>query len=323
MSSAATVQKILARSKRSRGELQLSISRPECGTLRPPAYAQLHLHTRAKDSAQTVKPDVCRCAAVKKKHSPSSAISTINFLRRKFWFWCLACDVALELVWVPTWRIQRMPFHRTSRSKIGILRFRSCHLHRPRSSRQFMPLRNWICSVNRCRPRRIQPVNMCGRSDHPGSSTAREQVLPVVKMKPRKPTSDDRLKTVDAMKKHRIKNMELRTSPAPSASPSLRVGSVHRLGSPCLWNRNQTTGETNCCIVQVTSKDILDRNGRFLREVETSWCRTLCPQLRNVMMGPLQSSKIFESQRRPWARRALQSWSSRLTTAATQRSLDL
>ena len=51
------------------------------GTLRPPAYAHLHLHTRAKDSAQTVKPDVCRCAAVKKKHIPSSAISTINFER--------------------------------------------------------------------------------------------------------------------------------------------------------------------------------------------------------------------------------------------------
>ena len=33
------------------------------GTLRPPAYAQLHLHTSAKDSAQAVKPDVCRCAA--------------------------------------------------------------------------------------------------------------------------------------------------------------------------------------------------------------------------------------------------------------------
>ena len=38
------------------------------GTLRPPAYAQLHLHTSAKDSAQAVKPDVCRCAAFKKKN---------------------------------------------------------------------------------------------------------------------------------------------------------------------------------------------------------------------------------------------------------------
>ena len=42
------------------------------GTLRPPAYAQLHLHTRAKGSAQSVKPDVCRCAAFKKKSSSSA-----------------------------------------------------------------------------------------------------------------------------------------------------------------------------------------------------------------------------------------------------------
>ena len=36
------------------------------GTLRPPAYAQLLLHTSVKDSAKAVKPDVCRCAALKK-----------------------------------------------------------------------------------------------------------------------------------------------------------------------------------------------------------------------------------------------------------------
>ena len=43
---------------------------------RPPAYAQLVLHTNAKDSAQAVKLDVCRCAAFKNKHTPSSTVST-------------------------------------------------------------------------------------------------------------------------------------------------------------------------------------------------------------------------------------------------------
>ena len=38
--------------------------------------------------------------AVSKGHSCSRAI---NFLLRKLGFWCLACDIALELVWVPTW----------------------------------------------------------------------------------------------------------------------------------------------------------------------------------------------------------------------------
>ena len=39
-------------------------------------------------------------------------------------------------------------------------------------------------------------------------------------------------------------------------STSLRVGSMRRLGSPpCLWDRDET-GETYCCIVEVTSKDI-------------------------------------------------------------------
>ena len=49
------------------------------------------LHTRAKDSAQTVKPDVCRCAAVKKKHIPSSAISTMILSIR-----CSACLAELS-----------------------------------------------------------------------------------------------------------------------------------------------------------------------------------------------------------------------------------
>ena len=54
--------------------------------------------------------------------------------------------------------------------------------------------------------------------------------------------------------------------------------------------------------MQGTSKDIKSRNARLLREDERSWCRTFCPPLHNATMGPLQNSKIFASQRHPWAR---------------------
>ena len=46
------------------------------GSWRPPAGAQLHLHTCVKGSAQAVKQDVCRCAASKKKVISSHTVST-------------------------------------------------------------------------------------------------------------------------------------------------------------------------------------------------------------------------------------------------------
>ena len=48
------------------------------GTLRPPAYAQLLLHTSAKDSAQAVKLDVCRCAAIEKEKSSRRTPSALR-----------------------------------------------------------------------------------------------------------------------------------------------------------------------------------------------------------------------------------------------------
>ena len=90
-------------------------------------------------------------------------------------------------------------------------------------------------------------------------------------------------RTVGAEKERRIKKMGLRTAPTRHAGPAKvpsslhRVGSVRRLGSPCLWDRDQIAGETNCCIVQAISKDILVRSARFLCEVETSWCMSCCP----------------------------------------------
>ena len=117
-----------------------------------------------------------------------SSSRKIHFLLRKMGFWCLAYDIGLELVWAPTWA---NPAGAPSRNNPVNNSYRSSRFLRPRSSRQFMPLWNWICSVNRCLSRRIQPVNMCEHSNHPGSSTAREQVLLVAKMKPRKPTSEE------------------------------------------------------------------------------------------------------------------------------------
>ena len=73
----------------------------------------------------------------------------------------------------------------------------------------------------------------------------------------------------------------VRTAPTRHAGPAtipasmLRVGSVRRLGSPCVWDRDQIIGETNRCIVQATSKDILVRNAHFLCEDGTSWCKAL------------------------------------------------
>ena len=66
---------------------------------------------------------------------------------------------------------------------------------------------------------------------------------------------------------------ELPTAPthhaglATMSSSLLRVGSVRRLDSLCLRDRDQNAGEPICCIVEVTSKDILDQNAHFLCEV--------------------------------------------------------
>ena len=41
-----------------------------------------------------------------------SSSRKINFLLRKLGFWCLACDIALELVWVQTWNESSIPNHK-------------------------------------------------------------------------------------------------------------------------------------------------------------------------------------------------------------------
>ena len=61
-----------------------------------------------------------------------------------------------------------------------------------------------------------------------------------------------------------------------------------------LWNRDKISGETNCCIFRVKSKDILVQSEHFFREDGTSICRTYCPLVRNTMTWPFQSSKIVK-----------------------------
>ena len=66
----------------------------------------------------------------------------LNFALRRQGFWCLAHDIALELVWMPTWA--------------NLAEIESWYAPLPKlssSSRQPVPFRSRICSVNCCRRR--------------------------------------------------------------------------------------------------------------------------------------------------------------------------
>ena len=98
----------------------------------------------------------------------------INFLLRRLGFWCLAYDIALELVWVPTWANLADAPHETSRLNVVMHHCRRFRLHRPRFSHQPMPSRSWICSVSYCRLRPIQRENMCASLHPPVPSVVRK-----------------------------------------------------------------------------------------------------------------------------------------------------
>ena len=147
----------------------------------------------------------------------------------------------------------------------------------------------------------MQHADMCKHSSPREPSTAREPVLPVVKMKFRKPTSKEdslrlqmsdgcllkTLRTVGAMNERRIEEMGLRTGPATITSSLLRVGSERRLGSPCPWDHHQ----------HPAPKRALSLRGRdvFVQDV--------LPTTAQRYDGPLQNWKIFASQRHPWSPR--------------------
>ena len=65
-----------------------------------------------------------------------------------------------------------------------------------------------------------------------------------------------------------------------------------RLDSACLLEQDRTTGETTCCIEEVTWKDILDQSAHFLCEDGTSCYTAWGPLLRYAMMWPCQGLKM-------------------------------
>ena len=177
--------------------------------------------------------------------------------------------------------------------------------------------------MSRCRLRRIQHANIRGHMSPLVSSTAREQFLPVMENEPshafveeraslRLQTSGDGLREdVDEQLERREGAEESAKDGAPDCSNTscwlLRRSHLHHselvqcavLGSPCLCliaTRQLAKRMVVSC--RVTSKDILDRNVRFLGEAGTSWCNTFCPPLRKVTdVAVLQSSKnICESE---------------------------
>ena len=80
-------------------------------------------------------------------------------------------------------------------------------------------------------------------------------------------------------------------------SSFLRNGSALRLGPLCLWDHDQNIGETICCIVEVTPKDILDPHAHFFCEDGMSCCRTCCPPLRYALMWAFQNLRnIHETE---------------------------
>ena len=98
----------------------------------------------------------------------------IKFLLRKLGFWCLAHDIALELVWVPTWA---NPADATSRNKPIESWYASLPMlpSTPNAVLASAPAsRSWICSVSHCRLRSIRPENKCASLNPPVPSVFRK-----------------------------------------------------------------------------------------------------------------------------------------------------
>ena len=123
------------------------------------------------------------------------------------------------------------------------------------------------------------------------------KILTLVKALPRPQICGNCLESVSKTNGKMRKQKELLTAPpchidlAMIPSLLLQPGFMCRLDSGCLLGLDRTTGETNCCIEAVTSKDILDQSAHLLCEHETSYCGTYCPPLRNTLTWPLQNLK--------------------------------
>ena len=136
-----------------------------------PSQAGSHVREQRQDRYWHLWIRAWGLGAVSKGRSSSRKI---NFLLRKLGSGASRVDVALELVWVPTWA---NPADASSRNKP----IKSWHaslpkppLDRPRFSRQSMPFRSWICSVSHCRLRHIRQKNMHASLNPPVPSVVRK-----------------------------------------------------------------------------------------------------------------------------------------------------
>ena len=226
----------------------------------------------------------------------------IDFLLRKLGFCCLADDIALHFVWVPT---LANPADAPSQSK---------------------PIESWYASLPKLPPpptavfasaHALSPEDSSLRTCYPavwaaadsGSRSRSSSAFSYSEMKPAhvekeasRVTSVGESNSSPPIVRHLSreglkKRMEGRENRRPHVMLALPRSHHHSelvqcaAWTPPQWDRNQTTGETNCCTVHVTSKDVLDQSVRILCEDGTSWCKTFCPPQRNVMTWPSQSWK--------------------------------
>ena len=203
-----------------------------------------------------------------------SSSRKVNFMFRKLGFWCLAFVIANGCGCRPG-RTQLMPRLGTIRSGVGMRRYRGFLRFLLPPLRRLRHARSWTCSVSRCRLRPLQHPSKwcfqqfgtltCLRRERP-STSLREYFLD---FKRDASTSCKCQKQLEGREILPIRHVGLTTS----RSSLFRVGSMRLPGSPCQWDRDQTTGGTNCCIVQVTSKNTLGQNVHFLCVHKTSQCR--------------------------------------------------
>ena len=211
----------------------------------------------------------------------------INFLLRKR----AACDIALE---GQLGESSGMPLHDGTTCNNGM------HRRAAVCSAALAEMK----SVNRCQPRRMQPVNMCEHSTHPGckSHINDSSQFCVGGFFFSLMSSDcllTKVNTVDDMKKRKKHGASdcSYTSCWSCAEPIFITPSWFSApwARHCLSGSHASWRTRN--IVQVTSKDLLDRNARFLREDETSWCRTLCPRTAQRYDGTVaEFENICESE---------------------------
>ena len=156
-----------------------------------------------------------------------SSSRKFNFLLRKLW--CLVHDVALELVWVPTWANPPDALFTEQADRKLVWLFAKASFYADRSA-----------GISSRSPAHVE--NETSQVTHVGEGSSTPSN---VRHLSRDSVENDRR---DAQAEGAANFSRTSCWPAAIPSSSLRVGSVRRLGSPCLLAQDQTTGETNCCV---------------------------------------------------------------------------